>query len=112
MNYLEGTKYKLQADYYESILIECSYVEDNTVWFVHNQVASHGFDSSGPYTTKEAVNHYKLNRKTNKLYKLNNVFSSWDNIENTLSEYTADDVWSKRTGSGGDGYYSNMGQGD
>jgi hypothetical protein len=111
MTYLEGTKYKLQADYYESIVLHCTYVEDNTVWFVHNQAASHGFDSNGPYTTKEAVNHYKLNRKTDKLYKLNNVFSSWDNIENTLSEYTSDDIWSKRIGNGGGGgYYSNVGQ--
>ena len=33
MNYSEGTKYKLQADYYESILLECVYVEDNTIQF-------------------------------------------------------------------------------
>ena len=98
MNYLEGNQYKLQADYYESIILECTYVEDNTVWF-KSSFSGH----------KIFEDHYKLNRKTDKLYKLNNVFSSWDTVENTLSEYSADDIWSKRTGNGGgDGYYSGV----
>ena len=102
MTFTEGTKYKLQADYYESALIECTYVEDNTVWFKSSFSGHQIFED-----------HYKLNRKTDKLYKLNNVFSSWDSVENTLSEHTAEDIWSKRTGSGGgDGYYSGIGQGD
>ena len=103
MTYIEGTKYKLQADYYESIVLECTYVEDNTVWFVE-QLTSQDFIGDS----------YKLDKKTTKLYKWNWMYSSWDNIENTLSEYSADDIWSKRTGDGGgDGYYSGInGQGD
>lgn len=102
IQFKEGTKYKLQADYYESILLECVYVEDNTVWFVCKPSNFSGIID---------CIYYKLNRKTNKLYELNSVFSSWDSVENTLSEHTADDVWSKRTGSGGgDGYYSGIGQ--
>jgi hypothetical protein len=77
-------------------------------------IASHGFDAHGPYTTKDSTDHYKLNRKTNKLYKLNEQFSSYDLIENTLSEYKSD-VWD-RTGvhRQGDpsGYYSETGQGE
>jgi len=71
MTYQESTKYKLQADYYESIVLECVYLEDNTVWFKG---------------TTPATKDYKLNIKTNKLYKWNVSFSSWDSIENTLSE--------------------------
>lgn len=95
MTYLEGVKYKLQADYYESIILECVYVEDNTVWFVCKATPLDFNQDS-----------YKLDKKSSKLYKWNWMYSSWDNIENTLSEHTADDVWSKRTGNGGgDGYY-------
>lgn len=101
MTYQEGNKYKLQADYYESILLTCTYVEDSTVWFIAKTIKD--FEPC----------FYKLTRKTNKLYALNERCSSWDNIENTLSEHTADDVWSKRRGNGGwDGYYSWIGQGD
>lgn len=67
MTYLECTKYKLQADYYESILLECTYVEDNTVWFVQRS----------PYTFCPDLGSYKLDRKTNKLYWLNQGFSIW-----------------------------------
>lgn len=103
MTYTENTKYKLQADYYESILLECVYVEDNTIWFVQRS----------PYAFCPDLGSYKLDKKTNKLYWLNQGFSIWETIENTLSEYNADDIWSKRTGSGGgDGYYSGIGQGD
>ena len=104
MIYTEGHTYKLQADYYESIVLECSYVEDNTVWFVCKP---------SNFSAVIDCSYYKLNRKTNKLYKLNNVFSSWDSVENTPSEHSADDIWSKRTGSGGGGYYSGVsGKGD
>jgi hypothetical protein len=99
IQFKEGTKYKLQADYYESILLECTYVEDNTVWF--SVVKSYAV-ARQPYDDA-----YKLDRKTNKLYKLNNACASWDSIENTLSEYTAEDAWSKRTGND---YYSGIGQ--
>lgn len=100
MTYLEGKSYKLQADYYESILLECTYVEDNTIWFVCKATAQDFNQDS-----------YKLDKKTGKLYKWNWMYSSWDNIENTLSEHTADDVWSTRTGNGGgDGYYNGCGQ--
>lgn len=91
IQYTEGNKYKLEKDYYEHIILQCSYVEDNTAWFT-SQISSINSDV-------DDVAHYKLNRKNNKLYKLNVAFSSWDSVENTLSEYTADDVWSKRTGS-------------
>ena len=72
MTYLEGTKYKLQADYYESILLECTYVEDNTVWFVQRS----------PYAFCPDLGSYKLDKKTNKLYWLNQGFSIWETIEN------------------------------
>lgn len=88
MNYSEVTTYKLQSDYYESILLECSYVEDNTIWLVHKTPSLNS-------NVNDLV-YYKLNRKTNKLYKLNLAFSSWDGVENTLSEYAAEDVYSKR----------------
>lgn len=90
MNFSEGSYYKLQKDYYEHIKLECTYVEGNTVWLIHrfNCVDPSGADSV----------HYKLDRKTNKLYKLNVAYSSWDTVENTLSEYGAEDIWSKRTG--------------
>lgn len=90
MTYTEGNKYKLEKDYYEHIILECIYVEDNTIWFVHNVNTLN--------TDVKDVVYYKLNKKTYKLYKLNVAYSSWDSVENTLSEYTADDVWSKRIG--------------
>jgi hypothetical protein len=100
MNYLEGQTYKLQADYYESILLTCTWVTYTTAYFrLHNNDESLGSD-------------YRLDIKSKKLHKWNSKCMSWDLIENTLSEHTADDIWSKRTGNGGeDGYYSeNMGQ--
>lgn len=98
MKFIEKNTYTLQTDYYNSVKVVCTYVEDNTVWFKSSFSGHQIFEDS-----------YKLNRKTNKLYKLNNVFSSWDSIENTLSEETVEDVWSKRMGNGSD-YYSNLGQ--
>lgn len=98
MKFIENNTYTLQTDYYNSVKVVCTYVEDNTVWFKSSFSGHQIFEDS-----------YKLNRKTNKLYKLNNVFSSWDSVENTLSEETVEDVWSKRMGNGSD-YYSGIGQ--
>lgn len=98
MKFIENNTYTLQTDYYNSVKVVCTYVEDNTVWFKSSFSGHPIFEYS-----------YKLNRKTNKLYKLNNVFSSWDSIDNTLSEETIDDVWSKRMGNSSD-YYSGIGQ--
>lgn len=95
MTYLEGTKYKLQADYYESILLECTYVEGNIVYFQHTGSTSSFHD-------------YKLNQKAKKLYVWNSKFSSWDSVENTLSECGVDDIWiNKRVGND---YYSGLEQ--
>lgn len=102
MKFIENNTYTLQTDYYNSVKVVCTYVEDNTVWLVQY---------ANPMSAVIDSQHYKLNRKTNKLYKLNNVFSSWDSIENTLSEETVEDVWSKRMGNCSD-YYSGVGQGD
>lgn len=99
MTYTEGTRYKLQVDYYESILLTCTWVTYTTAYFkLQSDDQSLGSD-------------YRLDIKSKKLHKWNSKCMSWDNIENTLSEYSAEDVWSKRTGSGS-GYYSGIGQGD
>lgn len=100
MKFIENNTYTLQTDYYNSVKVVCTYVEDNTVWLVQY---------SNPMSAVIDSQHYKLDRKTNKLYKLNNAFSSWDSVENTLSEDTVEDVWSKRMGNGSD-YYSGTGQ--
>jgi hypothetical protein len=103
MTFSEGKTYKLQADYYESILLQCTYVEDSIIWFVR-KIPTLNADVTDLVS-------YKLNKKTNKLYRLNVAFSSWDTVENTLSEYTADDIWSKRAGN--QSYsYDGMNQGD
>lgn len=102
MTYTEGTRYKLQVDYYESSLLTCTWVTYTTAYFK--------LDSDD----KSLGSDYRLDIKSKKLHKWNSKCMSWDLIENTLSEYTADDIWSKRTGNGsGDGYYySGIGQGD
>lgn len=71
--------------------LECTYIEDNTVWFVCNDYKPSTIDGM------HYKDHYKLERKTNKLFKLNNAFSSWDTVENTLSEYKPEDVWQERS---------------
>lgn len=101
MKFIENNTYTLQTDYYNSVKVVCNYVEDNTVWFVHSD--------SGAYKDMKDVTYYKLTKKTGKLYKFNNSFSTWDSIENTLSEETVEDVWSKRMGKGSD-YYSGIEQ--
>ena len=102
MKFIENNIYTLQTDYYNSVKVVCTYVEDNTVWFVYHQ-----YDTLNDGPT--LMVNYKLNRKTNKLYILNTEYQSWDRIENTLSEETVEDVWSKRMGNGSD-YYSGIGQ--
>jgi hypothetical protein len=101
MNYQEGTKYKLQADYYESSFLTCTWVTYTTVYFkLDSDDQSLGSD-------------YRLDIKSKKLHKWNSKYMSWDNIENTLSEHSAEDIWSKRTGNHGGDYYSGInGQGD
>lgn len=98
MKFIENNTYTLQTDYYNSVKVVCTYIEDNTVYFQYTGSISSFHD-------------YKLNQKTQKLYLWNSKFSSWDSIENTLSEETLEDLWSKRMGSGSD-YYSVTGQGD
>lgn len=104
MKFIENNTYTLQTDKglapHNSVKVVCTYVEDGTVWFV---------EYVNPMSAVIDSQHYKLNRKTNKLYKLNSKFSSWDCVENTLSEETIEDVWSKRMGNGSD-YYSGIGQ--
>jgi hypothetical protein len=102
MNIVEGSTYKLQADYYESILLISTYVEDNKAYFkLDSDDQSLGSD-------------YRLDIKSKKLHYWNSKCMSWDLIENTLCGYTTEDVWSKRAGSGGGGgyYNGNIGQGD
>lgn len=77
--------------------LECTYIEDNTVWFTNTIPSSHSFDANGPYTTKELVECYKLERKTNKLYVFNTKYQSYDLVENTLSEDKVEDVWQARS---------------
>jgi hypothetical protein len=100
MTYTEGTKYKLQADYYESIVLECTYVEDNKAYLK--------LDSDD----KSLGSDYRLDIKSKKLHKWNSKYMSWDLIENTLSEYTADDVWSSNRTGNQTYSYDGMNQGD
>lgn len=78
MTFVEGNKYTLKTSIFDIVKLECTFVEDNTIWFILPLVTVNA-------DVKDVV-HYKLNRKTNKLYKLNVAFSSWDTIENTLCE--------------------------
>ena len=81
------TQFKTDAVYtLNSLRLICTYIEDNTIWFVEP-------DPSGVNVSK---NNFKLDKKTNKLYKLNKAFIGWDTVENTLSEYGAEQVWESR----------------
>lgn len=66
MKFIENNTYTLQTDKglapYNSVEVVCTYVEDNTVWLVQY---------ANPISSVIDSNHYKLDRKTNKLYKLN-----------------------------------------
>lgn len=79
MTYVEGSKYILEQGLFNRLILECSFVEANTIWLIskpRNNVAIIDCD------------YYKLNRKNGKLYHLNNVFSSYDLVEGyTLSEF-------------------------
>lgn len=97
MKFIGNNKYTLQTDYYNSVKVVCTYVEDGMAYFISKGVAS-------------LTDNYKLHLKTNKLYKFHSVYMSWDSIENTLSEETVDDLWSKRMGNGSDYYYYGVGQ--
>ena len=103
MKFIENNTYTLQTDYYNSVKLVCTYVEDGVAYF-HSK------------TTQDVWNiptelSYKLILKTQKLYQWNCAYRSWDSVENTLSEEAVDDVWSKRMGKGSD-YYSGIRQGD
>lgn len=101
MKFIENNTYTIQTDYYNSVKVVCTYVEDNTVWLVQHS----------PFSFAGNLSEYKLDRKTNKLYKWDCKFPGWEAIENTLSEETVEDVWSKRMGS--QSYsYDGMNQGD
>lgn len=78
-----------------SIKLTCTYIEDNTVWFVHRV---------NPLADVVDCVHYKLNKKTDKLYKFNVAFSSWDTVENTLSEYGPSEIWDFRKKGGVSNY--------
>jgi len=97
MNFSEGSYYKLQKDYYEYIKLECTYVEGNTVWLLQRPCMSFVGEIAG----------YKLDKKTNKLYVFNTKLQTWDNVENTLSEYGAEDTWNRK-----ESYQFDLGKGD
>ena len=98
MKFIENNTYTLQTDYYNSVKVVCISNAGGLVYLEDK--------SKGSYLLND---NYKLVIKTSKLYKWNDRFKSWDSIENTLSEETVEDVWSKRIGNGSD-YYSNVGQ--
>ena len=81
MTYQEGNKYKLQADYYESIILTCTYVEDNTAYFKLS-----GDDES-------LGSDYKIDMKRGKFYKWSSRYCSWDTIEAyELTAYGSNDA--------------------
>ena len=84
ITFKENSRYLLEHSLFNRIILECSYVEDNTVWLISKP--------SGNVALIDCV-YYKLNRVTNKLYKLNNVFSSYDLVEGyTLTAYGSNDA--------------------
>ena len=100
MKFIENNIYTLQTDYYNSLKVVCISNADGLIYLEDK--------SKGSYLLND---NYKLVIKTSKLYKWNDRFKSWDSIDNTLSEETVEDVWSKRMGNDPD-YYSGIGQGD
>lgn len=90
MTYQEGSKYKLQADYYEHITLTCTWVTYTTAYFkLNSSDMSLGSD-------------YRLDIESKKLHQWNSKCMTWDLLENTLSEIGAEDtvgdVWGKRVG--------------
>lgn len=96
MKFIENNTYTLQTDYYNSVKVVCTWANATSAYFAVEGIG---------------VANYKLDKKSNKLYHWSTKYSSWDSIENTLSEETIEDVWSKRMGNGSD-YYSGINQGD
>jgi hypothetical protein len=79
MNYQEGSTYKLQSDYYESIKLTCTWVTYTTAYFkLDSNDQSLGSD-------------YRLDIKSKRLHQWNSRCMTWDTIENTLSEVSAYD---------------------
>ena len=104
MKFIENNTYTLQTDKglapHNSVKVVCTSNADGLVYLEDK--------SKGSYLLND---NYKLVIKTLKLYKWNDKFKSWDSIENTLSEETVEDVWSKRMGY--QSYsYDGMNQGD
>ena len=103
MKFIDNNTYTLQTDYYNSVKVVCTYVEDGVAYF-NSQDTQYMHDG-------DAKVYYKLVIKTNKLYKWCQDYVSWDSVENTLSEETVEDLWSKRMGY--QSYsYDGMNQGD
>lgn len=79
IKYTEGQRFLLEQGLFNRTILEVSYVEDNTIWLL-----------SRPSSNVAMIDcvYYKLLRKSGKLYKLNNAFSSWDSVETfELTEY-------------------------
>jgi len=92
MKFIENNTYTLQTDYYNSVKVVCTWVTYNTAYFkLSADDQSLGSD-------------YRVDIQSKKLHKWDSKGASWDLIENTLSEETVDDVWSKRVGNGSDCY--------
>lgn len=72
----------------DNIKLECTYIEGSpqTIAFFKLQSNNESLGSD-----------YKMNTKTNKLYKWSSRYMTWDTIENTLSEYKAEDTWQERS---------------
>lgn len=84
MKFIENNTYTLQTDYYNTVKVVCTWVTYNTAYFkLSTDDQSLGSD-------------YRVDIQSKKLHKWNSKVCSWDLIENTLSEETIDDVWSKR----------------
>lgn len=83
IKYTEGQKFLLKHGLFNRTILEVSYVEDNTIWLLSRP-------SDYPNSNVAMIDcvYYKLLRKSNKLYKLNQVFSSYDLVEGwELTEY-------------------------
>lgn len=99
MKFIENNTYTLQTDYYNSVKVVCTWVTYNTAYFKLS-TDDHSLGSD-----------YRVDIQSKKLHKWNSKYHSWDLIENTLSEDTVEDVWSKRMGN--QSYsYDGMNQGD
>lgn len=75
MIFKENTLYTFQKDFYELVTLKCTCIQDGVVYF-----------QTVPNYFNPIVVDYKLILKTNKLYKWNEKFMSWDTQENTICE--------------------------